>query len=609
MAQIIRGSRIILKENPVALIMLLMLSCLCGCNHSIRNNTLKGIQTSLDDLSLTEAKASEIYHKLSDINADSLNEGERSLLAFLKIKAADKAYVHHNNDTVYLKVKDYFRHHNTDLYPEVLYYGGRVYSDMGDYPTALQYFHEALEKLPKDDKNLNLRATIHSQRGQLLSNVKLRMYDQALEAFSEAIKIEKFLKDSLGLIYDYTAIGATYMHLNNYEKALYFYKKSQGIANKISPENKYYNSTYMAYIYSQQGDYKNALHLIKEAMTKDDSINWVAAKGYAIDIYLKAGIRDTAYQLARELATSEDSYNREYGYEMFLSPELISFVKPDSLPNYLNDYKKLLDSYYETNQNQAALIQNASYNYKLHDTKRKEAEEKSERLQKMVGGVLIAFLIVVICIFYWRNRYHKNLIRLHNALDNIEELKKIIGNNTSDREILPKGKDILQNAQNPGHIKEVHTTEAIKIEHKDDEEEVLKSRIRTELECLGRDSLRPYDIPVSIIESDAYKHLQEKLDDSKVIAPDNDLWNEIEKSVLSESPNLKRHLLMLTGGHLKTSDYQMALLIKLGMNPTQISILVGRSKSTISYRREKLCLAIFGEKIETKTFDYLIRLL
>ncbi|MDE6683424.1 MAG: hypothetical protein K2J87_08365, partial [Muribaculaceae bacterium] len=217
MAQIIRGLRIILMRKPLALIMLLMLSSLCGCNHSIRNNTLKEMQASLDDLSLTEAKASEIYHKLSDMNADSLNDGERNLLAFLTIKAADKAYIAHTNDTAYLKIKDYFKDHNTGLYPEVLYYGGRVYSDIGDYPTALQYFHEALEKLPNN--NLQVRARILSQRGQILSNINIRLYNEALQSFLEAIKIQEGLKDSLSLMYNYSDLGTTYMHIKAYNIA------------------------------------------------------------------------------------------------------------------------------------------------------------------------------------------------------------------------------------------------------------------------------------------------------------------------------------------------------------------------------------------------------
>ena len=101
-------------------------------------------------------------------------------------------------------MKDYFSKHHEELYPEVLYYGGRVYSDIGDYPTALRHFNEALEKLEDSEKNLALKATINSQTGQLLN--KLCIYDQAQQYIRAAIEIEKATKDSINLMYDYNTL-------------------------------------------------------------------------------------------------------------------------------------------------------------------------------------------------------------------------------------------------------------------------------------------------------------------------------------------------------------------------------------------------------------------
>ncbi len=590
--------------KPLALIMLLMLSWLCGCNHSIRNNTLKEIQANLDDLSLTEAKASEIYNKLSDINADSLNDGERNLLAFLTIKAADKAYITHTNDTAYLKIKDYFKDHNTGLYPEVLYYGGRVYSDIGDYPTALQYFHEALEKLPNN--NLQVRARILSQRGQILSNINIRLYNEALQSFLEAIKIQEGLKDSLSLMYNYSDLGTTYMHIKAYNIAFKYFKKSQSIAQKISPENLYDNTDYIAFIYYLKGLNNKAMEQIRLAISKGDSINWPTAKSYAINIYLKAGIKDTAFYYAKEIATRKDFYNREYGYEMMLSPYLISYIDPDSLSVYFSDYKNLLDKYFDRNQNQAALTQNASYNYTLHERKRKEAEEKSIKLQRTIAQVLIILLVVIILIFYQKNRNKKNLLQLHKALENIENLKKIIKENNPGKINLNDGDNTNLKVEQQ---KKTNCNEINDLSKICDETEELRKNLQKELNELRKSNSDPYHIPLSILNSDSYNEIQEKLQCNKVIGQDSTLWKRIENDVLVSSPQFKQHLLLMTRGHLKTADYQMALLIKCGMNPTQLSILIGRGKSTISYRREKLCLAMFGEKMETKTIDFIIHLL
>lgn len=49
----------------------------------------------------------------------------------------------HTSDSLILDVIDYYSSNDDrNLYPEVLYYGGRVYSDLGDYPTSLSYFRK-----------------------------------------------------------------------------------------------------------------------------------------------------------------------------------------------------------------------------------------------------------------------------------------------------------------------------------------------------------------------------------------------------------------------------------------------------------------------------------
>ena len=101
-----------------------------------------------------------------------LSEGERHYRDFLTIKASDKGYVKHTYDSLYLTVKDYFSsHHSREMLPEVLYYGGRVYSDMGNYPVALQYFQEVLDGMEGRQENLYLKRCVLSQTGRLLSKL------------------------------------------------------------------------------------------------------------------------------------------------------------------------------------------------------------------------------------------------------------------------------------------------------------------------------------------------------------------------------------------------------------------------------------------------------
>lgn len=86
---------------------------------------------------------------LNSIGSSSLSEENRHYHDFLSIKSNDKANVLHTSDSLILDVvKWYAVHPQDDIYPETVYYAGRVYSDLGDRPTALGYFREALE-LPR----------------------------------------------------------------------------------------------------------------------------------------------------------------------------------------------------------------------------------------------------------------------------------------------------------------------------------------------------------------------------------------------------------------------------------------------------------------------------
>ncbi len=69
------------------------------------------------------------------------------------------------------------------------------------------------------------------------------------------------------------------------------------------------------------------------------------------------------------------------------------------------------------------------------------------------------------------------------------------------------------------------------------------------------------------------------------------------------------NLQTLADGKLKYNEINLALLIKCGFSPTQSAILFGRTKGTLTYRREILCKKLLGKKLGTKDMDCVIRML
>ena len=597
-----------------AVMAIVLLCAACACDRPIRNQSLKTFYEQLSEKNLTAEKASDIRLSLENISADSLNEAERNFRSFLIIKAADKAYIPHSNDTAYLAVKDYFTDHHKELYPEVLYYGGRVYSDIGDYPTALRHFNEALEKLEDSEKNLALRATINSQTGQLLN--KLCIYDQAQQYIRAAIEIEKATKDSINLMYDYNTLGYILLHQGMLQESKESFNASNLIEERLNSKiaNRKdsvstNNESYLSYIYSRCNDNESALKMIRKALETADSLDMPTVYRHAIMVYLDAGIPDTAYYYAHRLTTRQDPYGREFGYEMMLSPSLIHFVDADSIPIFFAEYKDLLDSYYNDNQNRAALIQNTSYNYSIHDRDRKAAEDKNIFLMRLIIGAIVLVLLAVVIIIYQKYRYQKKLLSLYNGLDNVELLNKITLNKDHAPEMTERENTIHQEDQMDKEILPA-LSETNDQKGNEDEYQKLKTKLDKELDALiSKSAVTPPSIPPEILQSKPYRAMLEKIRAEDTIEYDNALWKELETEVLLYLPNIKYNLNLLSGGILKEWEYQMLLLIRCGMNSSQIAQLIGRRKSAISYRREKISNIMFGKKLDAKTFDTLIRLI
>ena len=116
-------------------------------------------------------------------------------------------------------------------------------------------------------------------------------------------------------------------------------------------------------------------------------------------------------------------------------------------------------------------------------------------------------------------------------------------------------------------------------------------------------------IPSAILESDVYEAIQQNIRSGSIINESNQIWEELEKTITQSSPKFKSDLYKLSRGDLKQSDLHMALLIKCGVSPANIAMLVGRSKSTITFRRKDMGKKLFDRDMDANAVDELIRLL
>ncbi len=550
-----------------------------GCAESSHDGRLVHIAEIVSD------NPEEALRCLDSISVASLTEADRHYYDFLTVKATDKAYILHKSDSLILDVINYYASHDEDkLYPEVLYYGGRVYTDLGDGPLALRYYQMSIEESKKQpDPELEYR--LLSQTGRLLNSINL--FDEAVPYIEAALEIERKDNDTLKIINDLHLLGGTYLRACDYAPAEKYFRDAYYLSNGF-PEYKVAKSNmYIAATKYKLGQLDSAIYYIKDIPNQIDSLNRNGSLAYASSIYLKAGMLDSAYKYADELIHSADWEHKDTGYQNILDYRLREYINPDSLETYVYRYSDLLDKFYGENELQLTNTQQAYYNYQQHEQKRMRAEKSNKFLKSLITGAVFILLVMMLIILMLKNRNKNTIIQLHEALHNIDKLERSlhVRNDTPADDEPATGENCSETIP------------------------VLRERLRNKLLSLHNNSQEQTSLSPRLLQSEAYHKLQEVIEKGVELKDNEELWKELEAAVLECSPNFRTNLQLLVGGKLTSYDMHTSILIKFGVSPTQMTVLLNRTKGTIVSRRESLSMRIFDRKLGVKVIDEIIRLL
>ncbi|MDE6681456.1 MAG: hypothetical protein K2J92_08945, partial [Muribaculaceae bacterium] len=293
------------------------------------------------------------------------------------------------------------------------------------------------------------------------------------------------------------------------------------------------------------------------------------------------------------------------GYKILLAPEMPSYIPADTARRYVREYREVIESLLSRHDAEAALIQNSMYNYQVHERERHRAEADKMRYERRAFWLLCGVLALAAVVFYLKYKNQRQLLRLRIALSNIGALREALAREKTI-EVQPRSDDepsdvLLSESVGMGECEPLRA---------DDSSEVLRKRLRDELMKLYQESTeRNIGLSPRIVDSDAYRLLQRHIEDKSIIGENSTLWKQLEEVILQASPDFKTNLQLLTGGRLTQSDLHTAYLVKCHVAPTQMSCLLGRTKGSISSRRESIGFKVFNEKLSVKVIDGIIRLL
>ena len=576
--------------ETLALTLTLVLSLILGgCSHKH--------DTRLTDIERIVSQHPEsALASLDSIEPGTLSAHDRHYYDLLTIKANDKVFITHKSDSLILDVlKHYASNQSNPLYSEALYYAGRVYSDIGDYPTALQYYQKALDNSEQVPQGSDLKSRILSQTGSLLK--ELRLYEEALPYYLEELNRATKERDSLSIAYAQRSIGSAYYNLgtmtdsdslrNCYlEMADSILTRSFDFSVSLPQEFLAESKVLLAAVKQENGNMTASLNLIRSCPDQVRPAARNIALAYAADIYREAGIMDTAYMYAHELVVNENLINKKTGYRILLSPEFRHMIHPDTLNRYYTEYKDILESYFDDNRNELALIQHGQYNYDLHERQKEETQKSNERLKWTVALFIAFTLVLTIVLLYLRYRYMATIVQFRSDLDALEDLKDKL-DNRDDRETEGNREDPESFNQTAGIT-----------------QSTLRERLREELTALCGD---PDDVtvPDDILSSEIYARVLARLDAGKCI--DDGMLDELKKVVLTVSPKFISNLQILTQNQMTKLELHTALLTKCGFKPSDMNILLGRSNGAIISRKKTLGAKVLGRKESVTVISAIIR--
>lgn len=403
-------------------------------------------------------------------------------------------------------------------------------------------------------------------------------------------------------MYDLEVLGLNLMNSRNYDAAEHLFRKALNISNKKHHDAALWDSAHIAAVKNYKTEPDSAVQLIKniphKVMNVDKYNNDTRqlVYSYAADIYRCAGMPDSAYKYALELVKIKDAKNLKKGYAILLSDELKDLVPDDSIRAYVRHYKNAVESYMNSRGDANALIQNTQYNYSIVERDKQKALEKKRMIERWLALSVIVLLLAIIAVIYYRDKSNRTLIRLRSALDSSRELRKQLEAGDA------KGEDSGQESEPTSEVASEVTSEV----EPEATAEDLRRQLIVELTAVCDSKKKRLPLSPEIGNSRAYAELQEYIKEKRAIPDASPLWGELHSVIIEASPNFDRRLQLLSPGKIKTDAYRIMLLIKCGVTPTQLCVLIGRAKGTLSTRRRILGLKFTDNEISPTMFDNLI---
>ena len=522
-----------MKKKTLTMISLILFFTLTLMSCSDRgNNTIEELDR------LADYEPQSVLKKIDHEKFNVLGKYEKMRLSLIKYKAEDKLYVLHKSDSTINHINEYFQKHGTlNDKLQSLYYMGSTYRDMGDYPSSIIMYEQAIELAENntlENRDSLILANIYSQSAEIL--YRIGDYKEALKYATISYELRKALE--IVNISTFEDIGRLSESAGDIVQAREFYQKA---IMSIIDNNE--ECAYIDYLGEQLGFFINNkmmdhAEFIYRIITKDTTAQKPANVYAAIASYFTVRHHtDSALQYAMKAYKLE----KRLGNKAELAQNIAYMAKTRGNNKIALEYAIFAMNNYSAAQKamNAEGIRKAEMRRSLEEI-RKARSEKLESQQTMnmyyMAGVIIV-LVIILSILIMRHFVNIRRIKLLTEMKQIkEEKEKIKSEHTS-----------LQN--------KITADKRLRAETAPDAASIIK--LLTAISDSSKEKLQP------------------------------DMWGTVFDAVDKLHPNLRQQLLNYNED-LENKDLILLYLMKLEFKQADIARIMKRAPSVISRKFHRI---------------------
>lgn len=523
--------------------------------------------------------------------AAAMCAADRWYYRLLCVKTADKAYIRHTSPTEIEAILHYYENGgDSRMLPEAYFYAGSVYRDLDNAPQAVEYYQKALECMP--GKRGRLKSNTYNQLGKLY--VVQGLFDYAIQAYKASYDIDVSLRDTVNMIYGLRDMSFVYDKKGDKDSCEQILRYAIKIVDRCKNiECRQSLFMQLAGMSAGHGHYKEALDYLNRCDLNSGHIDRSANYSIAASVYM--GLRQ--YDIARTYCDSLLEIGMIHAKKVACKRliKIYSETKEyNKMVSYIDKYEMYCDSVYKINAHETVAHISASYDY---GRRIKEiARLKVEKARYLVIFISVALLLVLCtCVVLYRlykaRRKNERQRELFNKLRRYQYERTCEYMDANQREISSLEQQIAL-------YKDKNTKLVARLEEQ--RVRLIADKEKSKIDLEERE-LSLYRIHGSVI----YNVICNKIKISKPLSFEE--WDELYAVVDANIKDFKTRLYDIYS--MSDHEYNICILIKIGVSIKDISILVGRSFSAITMSRKRLYTKMLGKIGHPSDFDDFIKLL